>query len=68
MKVNEAIKETAHAILRGEISSSDCDIRCTLNDLIDYERDYNQPRAIKRVRNRVVDLMDAALVYMRESE
>ena len=50
MTTTEAIKETARAIIRGEISQSDCDIRCTLNDLIDYGREYNQPRAIKQVR------------------
>jgi hypothetical protein len=51
MKLQEAIETAARAFAqRGEYHPSHCDVRCTINDLIDGNTSYHQDRAFHKVR------------------
>lgn len=51
MKLQEAIETAARAFAqRGEYHPSHCDVRCTINDLIDGSTSYHQDRAFHKVR------------------
>jgi hypothetical protein len=49
MKLQDAIQTAARVFAqRGQYRPSHCDVRCTINDLVD--RHYNQDRAFRKVR------------------
>lgn len=50
MKLKEAIETAARMFAqRGEYRPSHCDVRCTINELVD--RSYSQDRAFQKVRS-----------------
>lgn len=54
MKITEAINAAVeHFRSVKNYRPTHCDVRCVINDLVEYNSDYNQDRAFSIVRNRL---------------